>query len=278
MGIKEIELRMNEMCDLLGISPQGIRLYEKHDAIHSFKYEGNGYRYYYFEDIAPAIQLRCMRKMGVPLAECSQGRSGRTLDEMEISLSACRSRIEENIRYEQALLERTQVLAQSIANAAAYVGEFGSCVRPALYYLSCERDGAIPTDADSRRLIQDWSAHLPFVRFCPAMRSQGLSEESAAQLGFCCHETDLAFAPEVNHPQVRFMPEQPCIGGVVHISRQTTDYYSVIEPGLAYLRKNGLELAGDILTEFIAAGVRKGDDVFDYYFAWYPFRSRESGE
>ena len=38
MGIKEIELRMNEMCDLLGISPQGIRLYEKHDAIHSFKY------------------------------------------------------------------------------------------------------------------------------------------------------------------------------------------------------------------------------------------------
>ena len=38
---------MQELCNVLGITPTSIRNYEENDAIH-VKRKENGYRYYYF--------------------------------------------------------------------------------------------------------------------------------------------------------------------------------------------------------------------------------------
>lgn len=238
--------------------------------LHSFKYEGNGYRYYYFEDIAPAIQVRNLRKFGIPLAECSPGDSGQKIEELTDSLAACRQKLEENIRYEQALLKVIDEMAETAKWAAAHLHEFGECMRPAMYYLMCEKDRGLLKDRASRKLIRSWSEQLPFVHFCPQALAADVGEGMVSKLGFCLFEKDEEFAPERKAPQVIHMPEELCIGGVIRVGSRAEDYFSIIEPGLKYMEKEGYELAGDIYSVLVAADIQRDNDVFDYYYIWYP--------
>lgn len=270
MELKEIELKMNEMCDLLGISAQGIRLYEKHGVLHSFKYEGNGYRYYYFEDIAPAIQVRNLRKFGMPLAECSTGHSGQKIEELEDSLTVCRQKLEENICYEQALLKAIDEMAKAAKWAVSHLHEFKECMRPAMYYLLCEKDNGLLNDRASRKLIRSWSEQFPFVHFCPQAPVKDMGEGIVSKIGFCLFEKDEGFAPEQKHEQVSYIPEELCIGGTIRVGSKAEDYFSIIEPGLRYMEQEGYEITGDIYSVLVAADIQMDNDVFDYYYIWYP--------
>lgn len=274
MELKEIELKMSEMSDLLGVSAQGIRLYEKNGALQSFKNENNGYRYYYFEDIAPAVQMRSMRKMGVPMADCVSDRSGQKLSEMKGSLAACQRQLEANIRYETALLTVISRTAAAAEWALTHLYEFGECTRPAMYHLLCEKDGKVLPDRAGRELIRNWSEHFPFVHYCPIVPAEGLGAQTVSQIGFGLFEVDEEFAPDLESARVRYLPEETCIGGVISASRATRDYFSVIEPGLQYMEETGYELAGDMYTLLLAAGIQTDGDVCDYYYVWYPCKKR----
>lgn len=206
MELREIELKMSEMCDLLGVSAQGIRMYEKHGAIHSFKLEENGYRYYYFEDIGPAVQMRSMRKFGIPLSECSKACTGQSLTELEGSLKDCRKRLEENIRYEQAMLKKIDQMTEAAAWSVEHVHEFKE------------------------------------------------------------------FAPELEREEIKYLPKESCIGGVIRVGTQAEDYFSIIKPGLDYMQKEGYELTGDIYSVLVAAKIEQGEELSDYYYIWYPCR------
>lgn len=272
--MKEIELKMNEMCDLLGISPQAIRLYEKYEAIHSFKYEGNGYRYYYFEDIGPAIQVRCFRKLGLPLADASRLCKASKPEEVTKSLAAYQEELKWNIRYQQALLEKCEEMEKAVDWAVCNLHQFKKCKRPAMYHLLCEKDGEILKGRAERKLIRSWSDQFPFVHYCPLVEAENISKESVCKVGFCVFEKDREFVSPLDSPNVCYYPETECIGGVVSVDQNTLDYYSVLESGLNYLKQNGYKLTGDILSVMLAAGIKINDHICDYHYVWYPYNKK----
>lgn len=272
--MKEIELKMNEMCDLLGISPQAIRLYEKYEAIHSFKYEGNGYRYYYFEDIGPAIQVRSFRKLGLPLADAARLCKASKPEEVTKSLAAYQEELKWNIRYQQALLEKCEEMEKAVDWAVCNLHQFKKCKRPPMYHLLCEKDGEILKGRAERTLIRSWSDQIPFVHYCPLIEAENISKESVCKVAFCVFEKDREFVSSLDAPYVRYFPETDCIGGVVSVDQNTLDYYSVLASGLDYLKQNGYELTGDILSVMLAAGIKIDDNICDYHYVWYPYRKK----
>lgn len=268
--MKEIQLKMNEMCDLLGLSPQAIRLYEKYEAIHSFKYERNGYRYYYFEDIGPAIQVRSFRKLGLPLADAARLCKASKPEEVTQSLANYQEALKWNIRYQQALLTKCEEMEKAVSWAVSNLHQFKECIRPSMYHLLCEKDGEILKGRAERKLIRTWSDQFPFVHYCPLVEAENLNKESVCKVAFCVFEKDSEFVSPLDSPYVNYYPEAKCIGGVVSVNQNTLDYYSVLEAGLDYLKQNDYELTGDILSMLLAAGIKNGENICDYHYVWYP--------
>ena len=277
--MKEIQMRMNEICDLIGISPQGIRLYEKHNAISSFKWDGNGYRYYYFENLGPAIGLRGYRNLGIPLKEAAKLCNGITVDKLKETLYEREKEILAEIRMKEAILKCNREMALSIEDMLDNYNRFEYCERPAMYFLKCEENGEILKSKEDRQLIRAWSDKFPFVKFFPLIEQKELSRDVVSKVGFCVKEEYAEFVPEVDNPRVKYYPAKRCIGGVTRVTRETMDYYSVAESGLNYLKENNLELDGDIFTLLIAPSVltHEPDEVIaDYHYIWFPVKENNT--
>lgn len=262
--MKEIEMKMNEMCTLLDLSAQGVRLYEKYGLIHAYVHT-NGYRYYYFEDLAHAVYARSLKKAGFTLEECETGHS-LSSDSFGRAMKESQERIRENIAYQQALLEKTEEMQRITELALKEKNMFYEGIRPAMYFLDCEENGHILNEKKDRELIRNWSSHFPFVSFCPYIAMDDLSADTVAKIGYACHENE-KIRPDLSGKHVRYLPETRCICGFVSVSKTATDYYSVVEPGLKYMKEHGYELKGDIYTEMVAADI----DVQALYFAYFPY-------
>jgi DNA-binding transcriptional MerR regulator len=277
--MKEIRMRMSEICNLIGISPQGIRLYEKYKAIPDLKWEGNGYRYYYFENIGPSIGLRGYRHLGIPLKETVRLCSGIEVGEIKDGLYKREKEIVEELKLKEALLKCTKEIVDSMDDIINNFNKFDYCERPAMYFLECEENGKILNSKEDRRLLKAWSSKFPIVKFCPLIEKENLSENTVSKVGFCVKEEYAKFVPEIDNPRVKYYPKERCIGGVTRVTRETMDYYSIAEQGLNYLKERELELAGDIFTLLIAPGVltKEPEEVIaDYHYIWFPVKSKQN--
>ena len=263
-------MKMQEMCDLLGVSAQVIRLYEKYGAIHSFKLEENGYRYYYFEDVGPAIYTRTLRKMGVPLPEAARLVNGTTLEQLKQVMDENAAEVERTIRREQAILEHCRQMKQVAAYCETHLHQYGKCTRPPLWFLPCEQEGKLRQDKAGRALLRRWSECYPFVRYCPMTPKEGLGPQTVSRIGLCVFDEDREFVDGVEDSLVERLAPIKCVGGVTCVSDETTDYYSVVSRGLDYMREHGVSLTGDIYSVLLAAGIKRQDRVYDYHYVWYP--------
>ena len=272
--MKEIQMRMSEICDLIGISPQGIRLYEKHKAITSFKKEDNGYRYYYFENLASAIGLRSYKNLGITIKDSVSLCSGVTPDEINNSLHEREKEILDEIKRQEALLECNRAMARALKYILNGYNKFEFCERPSMYFLKCEENGEILKDKEARKLIRAWSNKIPLVKFLPVIEKEDLDKYVVAKVGFGVKEVYAKFISDINTERVKYYPSRKCIGGFVRVEEGTTDYFSVIEPGLVYLKENDLELDGDIFTVLIAPSILANGVAADYYYAWYPIKGK----
>ncbi len=275
--MKEIQMRMNEICDLIGISPQGIRLYEKHNAIKSFKWEGNGYRYYYFENIGPAVGVRSYRNMGIPLKEAANLCNKSTVDRIKNSLYEREEQILYEIKLKQALLKCIREMSMSVDEILEGYNKFSWCERPAMYFLKCEENGEILNSKEDRSLIRSWSGKFPFVKFLPIIKKEEISKNVVSRVGFAVREEYAEFVPNIENSRVKYHPAERCIGGITRVTRETTDYFSVMESGLNYLKENSLELDGDVFSLLIAPSIvtnEPNEVIADYHYIWYPVKEK----
>ncbi len=274
--MKEIEFKMNEMCDLLGITPQAIRLYEKHKAIHSFKYEGNGYRYYYFEDIGPAVSVRHLRKFGFSLEQASRLVQGNDVETLVNSLEEQQNKIEREIIFQQAMLKRCGRLKEMLPKCLSNVHIYSECIRPAMYFLPCEKNGQFLNTPHEKQIIRKWSECYPFVYFCPMTESESLNQDSMTQIALCLFEEDKDLLEEDIWSVAEYVPSVKCIGGITKVRDDATDYYSVLEKGLDYMKDRGYELTGRIYSVLLASGICCGEEKADYYYIWYEYTGNSS--
>ncbi|WP_312371900.1 MerR family transcriptional regulator [Lachnoclostridium sp.] len=273
--MKEIEMKMSEICDLIGISPQGVRLYEKYNAIESFKWHGNGYRYYYFENLGPAIGLRSYRNLDIPIKEAAKLCNGTIPGKIKETLLKREKEILYEIKMKEAHLKCIKDMSLLIDDVLNKYNKFSCCERPAMYYLKCEENNEILKGKEDRKLIRSWSDKFPFVKFCPIIEYKNLTNNVIAKVGLCVKEEFAEFVPRLDNLRVKYYNTRKCIGGVVRVTQDTEDYYSVVEPGLNYLKENNLELDGDILSILIAPTILTSEPeeiIADYHYIWMPFK------
>ena len=270
--MKEIELKTQEICDLLGITPQAIRLYEKHHAIHSFRLEQNRYRYYYFENVGPAIHVRILRSLGFSLKKAADLIQGSDINKYINTMTQQKQIIQKNIEYQKKLLKYCDFLENIVPYCQNNLHNYTKCLRPAMYYLSCEDEDGFVKAKGKRKLIRKWSKNYPFVHFCPVDKNENLNENCVANIGLCIFESEKDFVNDLDNKLIKYLPETQCIGGITCVLETTTDYYSVIEKGLNAVKESGYQIVGDVYSLLLASGIKRNGINVDYYYIWYEYK------
>ena len=131
----------------MGLSDEGIRLYERYELIHPEKDEQNKYRAFDIMDVTMLLYGMVYRESGFSLKEAQRLANHCALDEVEKAYLGKVKQRRQELERELLRLERVEEIAREIEQAST---EYGVCrveERPALYRL---RERRIPAQTRKR--------------------------------------------------------------------------------------------------------------------------------
>ena len=122
--IKQREYLIGDMSEIVGVSRDTLRFYEKKGIIKSRKKE-NGYRYYLEEDILRLMFIVYRRKMNQSLEEIERYiKEENSLECMKEHLAMRIKQEEASIQYHQQAIARMQLAERDMDQAEKYEGIF----------------------------------------------------------------------------------------------------------------------------------------------------------
>ncbi len=250
---------MREICQFLGISPTTIRNYERYLTHPRYEVLESGHRKFTGSSFTQLYDLRFMSRMGLNIQEAAQVCQSNSVE----------MRTQAYVQGERELMERVQYL-QAVLHE---VGEVKRCLNlldghssyslvkvPAFFYLECERDGRILDNPDEVELMAQWTARIPAVYY--VNRDVLENPDGSAwsyRMGLAVAEEYASLVP-VNHRAVIHVPARTCVAGIVvdenSESLSSDDYRfsaKCLADGLDYVRRNGLELSGQVFHRMIGS-------------------------
>ena len=256
---------------LLGISAEGLRLYEREGILQSKREKEGGYRYYQRLDITALLRARAYQKYGFSLRE-----TGALLNTGDLALveRACRRRekeLEEEIRRKTLLLDSLRETRSLTASLPDKLGKVERGERPGLYRLEYMVENDLILPPARYDLFRRWAALSPFP--FPSQKNSwqallegedrsvaalGLLERDAVRLG----AVELASAGE-------YLPPCPCLCTVVKVAGETARCTDYLDPLRQFVRREGIQVTGDPVSRAFLSLDRKGSYT-RYRQIWLP--------
>ena len=136
---KKTEYLIGDVAQMVGLSRDALRFYEKKGVINARK-KDNGYRYYSEEDIYKLMYILYQRKMNTSLEEIEGLMSGRR--SMESRRSHLRERMaeeERNVRMHQQIITRLKLVEKDMTRIEECLNRYSLRKFPSAYIMgNCE--------------------------------------------------------------------------------------------------------------------------------------------
>lgn len=264
------KITINDVAQLLRITPETIRFYERKKLITPHRDGDSGYRYFTQADIRKLYDCRIYQSMGFSLAEIMdifRKASPENLDEM---VDAKEKDLHRIIAEDMHALERIQQVRAANDKAEHFYGKFYIMDSPHVLISFHSENGEIDTQAVRHRF---WTCVADYYNLftCAAYIAPNLARD--AQLGekMRCGYTIPVEAAEKLDLQpggpVRELTPRRCVYTTFHAEPIVNA--QVLSPALDWIEKRGLAVAGDILCSTIKITFRDGVES-RLYEAWIP--------
>lgn len=242
--------KISDISAILGISPQSVRLYEKHGIVKMEKDAETGYRYFSRPELNTLLNARHLRAYDFNLPEIAVLLNDAALDEI---CPACDARIdamERELERRKAVLEHLKEERQHIAQAISTVGQCRICTSPSFYFLPYMANDVLLRSPALRAALREWSACTPFVSRVSFVSRERLSSREADMLtGYFLEKKHAGMLPQSALNPARFCPPVRCVYTTFFVERDShsTSIRNFFQHALDYLDSNGLDLAKDIV-------------------------------
>ncbi len=266
---RDFLLGTKEICDILGVTPNALRNYEKHGAINSVRKE-NGYREYMFNDIQQLLYFKSLISMGFSVSDASAFMKMRTVEEVDSMLEEEIGKQEKELQRIEKTIAYTRRKKRDISRISTECGVFDITVRPGFYF--SQYTNANEDEKEHLKEMKVFAEYSPFVESCPKIAQKYLNPSIVADIGLCVKDT---YADMIHGDiliRMEHMAPRKCLHTITFAGRHLDDYYSVVEKGLSELERRGYVLDGDIYSLLIAANYSLNDTKpMDYYDCYFPF-------
>lgn len=255
----------------MGLSDEGIRLYERYGLIHPEKDEQNKYRAFDIMDITMLLYGMVYRESGFSLKEAQQLANSCTLGEVqEAYLSKAKQRRAE-LEREWLRLERTEEIAREIEQAKTLYGVCRVEERPALYRLEFLDRRAMVEEINKQKRANYWMKnYLPFVMlstryFVDTIGKPRESIVAVSGFGVYAKYADVLGIEEDEH--VRYYPPVRAVHTILSANNEmlNPDYTQA----LRFIEENNLRVCGDPIA-FGIANLHFSKTFERYYHIWIP--------
>ena len=255
----------------MGLSDEGIRLYERYQLIHPEKDEQNKYRAFDIMDITMLLYGMVYRESGFSLKEAQQLANHSSLDEVHGAYLNRAAQRRRELERELLRLERVEEIAREIEDANKQYGVCRVEERPALYRLEFMDRGAMIEDANKQRHANQWMKnYLPFAMLSTRYYEATITnprEKIAAVTGFGVYARYAKALDIEENEHVKYYPPVRSVHTILSANNEmlNPDYTDA----LRFMEENGLRVCGDPIG-FGIANLHFNDTFDRYYHIWIP--------
>ena len=262
--------KIGDVARILGISPDLIRYYEEKGVVSPQKDPYNNYRYYDTWDINFLIDCLWYKNFGFGIEQVAHIVSQNTYDELIDNLTRRGDEIEENIRYQELLLQRVRKYTEILKNIRGSIGKCdirrsGEFVR----YLN-RFNTAYDENTELSKLSRQWLKFMPFSRRYFEVSEDGLSGEGDDYAwGF---SIGMPYVEEFKldiKPPLKYVPSQLCIHSAFTSTGKDKFTARHVDYLLDYAEKNGHKVAGCAFGNLVCSVV-ENDEITGFFEVWLP--------
>lgn len=233
------------VAKLLGLSPEGLRLYERTGILESRRERNGGYRFYERLDITALLRARAYQKYGFSLREAAELLNNKSLEQVRNSCHNRECQLEEEIRCKQQLLQCLQETEKLMTQLPETLGQIYWTARPALYRFEFMKENQLLLEPKQLSVLQRWTALTPFA--FPSQRNSWKAllegrDESVAAIGLLERDASLLERPLLAAGQ--YYPSCPCLYTVIQVTgeEKCTEY---LAPLAEFVQQKGIQVTGD---------------------------------
>ncbi len=264
---------IGKMASLLGISSEAIRYYESKDIIRPIRDPETGYRYYSTWDFHMLLRARHYQRYGFSLEEVSELFRSRELSFIQDRLQDQEAAIEHEIIFHMNMLKRIRQSQQMIQDARENKGKYKLAQRPGIFRINTQKNYTLFKDKAHLSLVSEWVKKEPFVYSCAVFYEENIrAGDSHFDFGMGLNEEYAEFLQVKEGPGVQYYPPCPCVHTC--IPSRSGQYLTLdnLRDGFRYLKRNGLTLAGDVVTQVVCM-TKPEDEYFNWHIVWFPVAS-----
>ncbi|WP_165247114.1 MerR family transcriptional regulator [Adlercreutzia sp. ZJ141] len=267
--------KIGKISDLMGISSEAIRYYEREGIINPQKDPGSGYRLYTAWDLHILIRTRMFRKYGYSLSETTAALQEEDFDVLLRSLKQKEAELEESIRHQNHILEQLRLDKRLVADCALNINKFRLAYSPTVLFVDAQRSYNILDEKID--LYRQWIDRVPYAA------SAGIFDyppkgEGNLRYGLMIETRHLhaerleEFKRQSEDPDcgVVVIPTQKCLSTFFLSGSDKELCLDMFEPSFRFMEEHGLKLTGSPFARMVHMRKREDGEYSSVYQGWVP--------
>lgn len=262
----EKKFSIHEVAELLGISTDAIRLYEKSGLVTPLRNEKNGYRYYEEEQIQRIIGISLYRKLNVGIAEIKRLLEVSDFETMESAFEGYIESREEEIKVLQNQLGKLKIMKEHMARIQQGVGVY--CVKQlAKRYTKWINTTGIWEYEKMKKILS--TELFSFGNICYQARLDNEGNCTIEELQFVIRDPMSTLCmKQIRKEHMEFNPECNCIYTVCTAKTEEESQWD-FQKLSAYAQEQGYQCTGELYAFYVYSLV-KDEKTVNFYEIYAP--------
>ncbi len=244
---------IKEFAELLGVTVDTLRLYEKYGIISPSKDKRNGYRCFNDFDARDMLMSRWYRSLDFSMQEAAYLTGSADTGEIIDRVQKKKTELEEEIKRKQRLLEKLSEITAACNGIEKRVKQCGLRNLPGVFRITQTEKNSLVKDTSLAEIVEEWMKFLPFTLFSFHIRKAEI--ESGSQhfnynWGLAVYEED-ANGLNLKHLEgIEYLAPSRCVSSLIKCS---SDY--ITRDSIAfmfdYMKEAGYKPKGDIFGKIV---------------------------
>lgn len=263
--------KTGKVARLMGLSDEGVRIYERYGLVYPEKTEGNGFRTFDIMDMVMLLYARVYRECGFSLKEARHLANDCELDEVADAYEENLVELRRKLEWENMRLSRVEELLEEVRAAAATENQCSLSVMPGMYRIEFIRDRRLDAPREKQQKVTEWmEQYIPFIMLSTRYRKDTLSlprPNMKAFSGLGIQEKYADFLGIRPDEDIRYYPPTPAVHTILRASNQ--ELIPDFNGCLTFILEHGLVISGDPIS-FGIANLHYQTDFDRFFHLWIP--------
>lgn len=275
--IERKRYKIGRISDLMGISSESIRYYEREGIIKPQKVADSGYRTFSAWDLHVLIRTRMFRKYGYTLSETSEVFQEDDFDNVIDSYRRKQHELEEQIRHQNHVLEQLKYDKRTLLDAMQNMNKFRIVYSPAMVFVDVQRSYDIIDNKVS--LYRKWIDRIPYAA-SGGMFDYPILPHGELRYGLMIAIRNvgkdiLARIQEEGTGTLRgeevYIPSQKCVTTYFVSGSDKELCLDMFQPTFDFMEKTGLKVSGTPFARMCHMYKNGENEYTSWYQGWVPF-------